>query len=63
MSDTAAGILARFLTLGGATVEITQMDDGFNRHARCKGCYYAEAKANAWAQEHAERCRAMPIES
>jgi hypothetical protein len=67
-------VLARFLTIGGATVEITQADDGLNRIAHCKGCnaeyethsirtYYAEEKSNTWAQEHAETCRAMPIET
>ena len=71
MTDT---VLARFLTIGGATVEITQADDGLNRLAHCKGCnaehethsirtYYAEAKSNAWAQDHAERCRSMPLDA
>jgi hypothetical protein len=61
MSATAwpTGVTARFLTLGGATVDVT------DKTARCTGCAWhdtpaaSEAGANREAQNHAERCRAM----
>jgi len=69
------GVIARYLTVGGATVDIrpvadTEWDD---RHeATCLGCtandwraHYRTpvndlADARRWAQHHAESCRAMP---
>ena len=54
--------VARYLTVGGAVVEVT------NRHeSRCAGCGLNEASdsessVREWAQGHAERCRAMPVE-
>lgn len=73
-NETAAfpeGVTDRYLTVGGATVDITQADDGLNLYVHCNGCdaehetrsirtYHAKAKANTWAQDHADRCRAMP---
>lgn len=81
------GIIARYLTVGGATVDISH--DVLYLHdtepnvtvARCggEGCEKfltekwpphayrlndgssgADAEARAWAQSHAETCRAMP---
>jgi hypothetical protein len=80
-TETAAwpeDVIARYLTVGGAVVDIAHDTDA--TVARCGGCgaYRAEewrtyasrwdrsgnggadAEARAWAQEHAEQCRAMP---
>ncbi|MFF9271123.1 hypothetical protein EF919_18240 [Streptomyces sp. WAC02707] len=58
------GVTARYLTVGGATVDLTD-DDGTTR-LLCAGCghgknaaYYPPA-AHRKAQAHAERCRALP---
>ena len=54
--------IARYLTAGGAVVTVT------NRHeSRCAGCGQvdtgdSEPTARAWAQGHAELCRAMPFD-
>ncbi|MGY1579770.1 hypothetical protein [Streptomyces sp. MN13] len=90
-----AGVVARYLTVGGATVDLTRgnrtypTDDGIgeNRNhttATCTGCLAteefshwrtirgtysswekhdpgaADQKAREWAQQHAEKCRALP---
>lgn len=63
------GVVARYLTVGGATVDV---DD--TPHWRCTGCPGTSygAYTNPWdtpftpaaiaeqAQTHAEKCRAMP---
>lgn len=91
-----AGVIARYLTAGGATVDLTiteqphRHDDGITGYrnstrAVCTGCpaaqefphhrihrgsysewekhepQAAETDARAWAQSHAETCRAMPL--
>lgn len=83
-----AGVVIRFATLCGATVDITRTETGadIGFAAACTGCldthtatarcdYQADGPALpptthsiaaarrrvcAWAQEHAERCRALP---
>ncbi|MYR36338.1 hypothetical protein GTX14_04620 [Streptomyces sp. SID4944] len=87
-------VIARYLTAGGATVDLTHRltvhnpPEPFATLATCTGCpvteerghyrtYYpsggflgdaveehepeaADAQARAWAQSHAETCRAIP---
>jgi hypothetical protein len=76
------GVIGRYLTVGGATVDITC--NGDNEYAvytpACTGCGHSNShwseypsgytvevvnrhtleRARAWAQSHAESCRAMP---
>ncbi|CAM5429405.1 MULTISPECIES: hypothetical protein [Streptomyces] len=61
------GVIARYLTVAEATVDITDTgEDSYWRYAvACTGCPQAtsddrEAWTHAWAQSHAETCRAMP---
>ncbi|GFH36613.1 hypothetical protein [Streptomyces pacificus] len=65
------GVTARYLTIAGATVDITGDDYGTHRpNARCGGCpqtfathshcITSLAMAHRWAQEHSEKCRALP---
>lgn len=63
------GIIARYLTVGGATVGITvETADPANPLyvPRCGGCGTTaphdldEYDARIWAQTHAETCRALP---
>jgi hypothetical protein len=64
------GVIARYVTVGGATVDIEIEDADPNRRmyvARCQGCnghqwndVDYEGEARDWAQSHAEACRAMP---
>jgi hypothetical protein len=88
------GVIARYLTVGGATVDVTHRHtlppdpEPFATLATCTGCpaseershyrtYYnsggflrdakeeheaeaADEQARAWAQAHAEKCRALP---
>lgn len=79
------GVIARYLTIGGATVDIEHdtlyADDAKPNvsSAKCGGCpaysntewasradrfdngsSWADSDARAWAQSHAETCRAMP---
>jgi len=86
------GVLARYLTVGGATVDLTHRmtvhnpPEPFATLALCTGCpasesvshyygagseangtykevkraEYATDQARAWAQSHAETCRALP---
>jgi hypothetical protein len=88
------GVIARYLTVGQATIDIRETGPRENDRTRyatvaaCGGCgedhtecwewdvysysgeshvipredaiVRAEARARAWAQPHAERCRAMP---
>lgn len=58
------GVTARYLTVGGATVDLT--GTGERTYVRCTGCgfgkglWWAEEYARERAQGHAETCRAMP---
>lgn len=74
------GVIARYLTAGGATVDITRTNEIEDQHtSTCLGCghtdktydparyhllderaAWAEARARDHAQEHAEKCRAIP---
>lgn len=61
------GVIARYLTVGGATVDI---DD--RNSSQCTGCDQTDendrwvsrtnstSRARTWAQAHAEKCRALP---
>jgi hypothetical protein len=60
------GVIARYLTVGGATVDLTP---GVKDHVahRCTGCGKGssafgnfEVNAREYAQSHAEVCRALP---
>ncbi|MFD8516571.1 hypothetical protein ACFV27_37205 [Streptomyces antimycoticus] len=59
----ATDVLMRFLTQGGATVEITE-DVWYS--VRCLGCDYQKNNsshivyARSYANDHADACRAMP---
>ncbi|HET6359174.1 hypothetical protein [Streptomyces sp.] len=65
-----ASVLFRFLTIGGATVDISPTDGPGCHRAHCNGCAAtsqtrrgSDGLANSvkpWAQAHAETCRAMP---
>lgn len=59
-------VAARFLAVCGAVVEVRELPpgDALDYEAICGGCtalkqfsYYSPACA--WAQQHAERCRAL----
>ena len=61
------GTIARYWTIAGATVDITELGDnaslGYN--LACTGCPHwetprTEDEAHRHAQAHAERCRALP---
>ena len=62
----APGILAKYLTVAGATVDLTANSNGV--YARCTACpfghapgtWWHEAQAHELAQAHAETCRALP---
>lgn len=71
MTTTAwpEGVIARYLTVAGATVDITSAPDAgsdYNCGLHCRGCGYRDGHhntrdyADSWAQSHAETCRAMP---
>ncbi|MEU1293038.1 hypothetical protein ABZ439_11490 [Streptomyces sp. NPDC005840] len=69
-------VIARYLTVGGATVDTVETSKAListccGCHARdvdyfdpmCSGQRmedYTRGQANAWAQAHAEKCRALP---
>lgn len=60
-----AGVVARYLTVAGATVDVT--GGGDRTGYRCTGCpygssgpYWHESEAHRHAQSHAEKCRALP---
>lgn len=59
-----AGVIARYLTVGGATVDLT--GGGHATRYRCTGCGDGtdiggnEGRAREIAQGHAEKCRALP---
>jgi hypothetical protein len=60
------GVIARYLTVAGATVDLT--GGGDYTRTRCTGCgdggapglWWNERRANELAQGHAEKCRALP---
>lgn len=68
------GLIARYLTVGGATVDLTARPDvdADAMQAECHGCevivehngWYNRDRntsdARTWAQVHAEKCRAIP---
>jgi hypothetical protein len=68
------GVIARYLTVGGATVDILDKKDEHDEPgeyvARCTGCtadwsntrsdWNLQFQVRPWAQAHAEKCRAMP---
>jgi hypothetical protein len=58
------GVIARYLTIAGATVDLTRTNDG-KTVSRCTGCGDArfpnsELFLRGEANSHAERCRALP---
>ncbi|MFF2502174.1 hypothetical protein ACFVTY_02075 [Streptomyces sp. NPDC058067] len=60
-----AGVIARYLTVAGATVDLT--GGGDHTYYRCTGCgdgasasWWNERRAREIAQGHAEKCRALP---
>lgn len=62
------GVIARFLTRNGATVDLTGNRDAAD--GICTGClaiyddtsplYYGLIAVRRWAQDHAEKCLALP---
>ncbi|MFJ8855118.1 hypothetical protein [Streptomyces sp. NPDC102437] len=57
------GVIARYLTLAGATVDVT--GGGDSTGYRCTGCPYGSGQwrediAHGHAQGHAETCRGLP---
>lgn len=63
------GAVARYLTVAGATVDITNSGkpDDHRHYTRCTGCHYGRNRswvnediAHQNAQAHAEKCRALP---
>ena len=63
------GCVARYWTVAGATVDITNSGKGddHRHYTRCTGCHYGrnggwvnEDIAHQNAQAHAEKCRALP---
>jgi hypothetical protein len=60
------GVVARYLTVGGATVDIIAFEDSPDAfEVACTGCandlpYASIGEARRWSQGHAEWCRAMP---
>ncbi|URN11342.1 hypothetical protein LUW77_03365 [Streptomyces radiopugnans] len=66
-TDTAwpEGNVLRYLTVGGATVDLYYIGFDKPHPAACLGCGDSASekdwqKAKNWAQSHAERCRALP---
>lgn len=67
MPETAwpEGVIARYLTVGGATVDLRAVDDFYDHRYDCLGCgdmwaFRGESRVRSNAQAHAETCRAMP---
>ncbi|MFE2930635.1 hypothetical protein [Streptomyces sp. NPDC059278] len=58
------GVVARYLTLAGATVDVT--GGGEDTGYQCSGCpyssgpYWRDDIAHGHAQGHAEKCRGLP---
>jgi len=62
-----AGTIARYWTVAGATVDVTDnhADTNWRYDTTCTGCphkdtFRIEDSAHRSAQTHAERCRALP---
>ncbi|MEU0624998.1 hypothetical protein ABZ329_29575 [Streptomyces rubiginosohelvolus] len=60
-------VIARYLTVGGATVSIWAADQWTPVTAACGGCSASNEDGGVnssdpkrWAQSHAETCRAIP---
>ena len=60
-------VTARFLTIGGATVDILTTNTRNPTEALCRGCDTStryggpgSADPKRWAQTHSETCRAIP---
>jgi hypothetical protein len=58
------GVIARYLTIAGATVDLRPASDG-KVQSKCTGCgefWYPSSGGyiRREAQAHAERCRALP---
>lgn len=60
-------VTARFLTIGGATVDLLAADKWNPAQALCLGCGTSNRDGGPgsidpkrWAQTHAETCRAIP---
>lgn len=58
------GVIARYLTVAGATVDLTRTDGGLTT-SYCTSCGDSrfpntEVYVRSEAQRHAERCRALP---
>lgn len=62
------GVIARYLTVAGATVDVTDTE---RPDAQCGGCPQTFVEhsryistdldtVHCWAQKHAETCRALP---
>ncbi|GHJ18873.1 hypothetical protein [Streptomyces albus] len=69
VSGWPEGVIARYLTVGGAKVDVTDTDE--HPEAVCGGCPQTFTRnsryisgsldtVHRWAQEHAEKCRALP---
>ncbi|MFJ8208131.1 hypothetical protein [Streptomyces sp. NPDC096033] len=63
----AEGAIARYLTVGGATVFVWDATEWAPVCSICTGCGTSSrdggpnsSKPDQWAQAHAETCRAMP---
>lgn len=65
------GVIARYLTAGGATVDIKTPDSDYRSDVDCTGCGRGKTitgwaadetiqHCREWAQPHAAACRAMP---
>ena len=59
------GVLYRFPTLFGSTVDVTAAPGHGMHAATCRACDasplpHTRAKTNEWAQEHSGICRALP---
>lgn len=59
-----AGVIGRYLTAGGATVDLRATDDNSHWYD-CAGCGHrwthpSESCIRRNAQAHAEKCRAIP---
>lgn len=60
-----AGVIARYLTVGGATVDLRRVGEFADYRYDCQACgdtwtFPKEDTIRHHAQRHAEECRAMP---
>lgn len=61
------GVITRYLTVGGALVNVWEASKRGPEQGICSGCKAStrdgglnSSLPKVWAQEHAERCRAIP---